>query len=107
MTSSPKRTALRLEKKAAKRHRGKARPNSGSCGAKGDFTSGDRFLGEHKHTSKGSYSIKLREVLAHAKNATREGKDWIFLIEFLDHFERNQRFVLVDENVFLELLESS
>lgn len=104
-----KTKALSLERATARRLGGTPRPNSGSGSRKGDFTAcGGKFLGEHKHTHKGSYSIKLSDVLKHEKHAMLESRDWMFVIEFLGaHPTDVRRFVLMDESTFQELTNES
>jgi hypothetical protein len=101
---------IKSERKTTKRLGGFGRPGSGAVeGAKGDIMLTE-FLIENKCTEHRSISLKADWLDKISREARAEGKAPGLAIQFVDrqgNSNRGNRWVMITEDEFYELLEKS
>jgi hypothetical protein len=100
----PQREARRQENITAVKHGGKVTPASGSGSVKNDVRN-DEWSFEVKSTSNRSYSISLDTLARLEDNALQDGRRMALVVSFVTRTGQARRYVLVDENDFIEKLE--
>lgn len=93
----------RSEKKTAKAMGGDLIPQSGGGNSKGDFVLNGEMLVEHKSTRRGSFSLKLAELVKIWHEALMTARKPLFVVTFEDDHgspRDDGRWVLMPVEVF-------
>jgi hypothetical protein len=101
------RIARKQEDVTAQKHMGRGTPASGSGDTVKNDVRNDTWSFEVKTTTKSSYSLALGTFETAEKNALRDGRRAAMVIAFDNGIGRRpRRFVVLDEDDFIELSES-
>ncbi len=91
------------ERRAAKAMGGDMIPQSGGGNSKGDFVLDGEMLVEHKATRRGSFSLKLAELVKIWHEAIMTSRKPVFVVTFTDrhgNYLEDGRWVLMPVEVF-------
>jgi hypothetical protein len=93
-------SSQRQERNIAKRYGGTTNAGSGNGWVrKNDVRTEDESI-ECKITTKGSYTLKVSELIQAEQHAILDDRVMLFIIEFASN---NRRYVILDETDYLEL----
>lgn len=95
-----KTPSQRQEINIAKRYSGTTNAGSGNGWVRKNDVRTEEESIECKITSKGSYTLKVSELIQAEQNALLDDRVMLFIIEFASN---NRRYVVIDETDFMEL----
>jgi hypothetical protein len=101
----PQRLARKQEQDRDGSYGGRLVPQSGSGVVKGDRRTDTEYI-EYKHTERGSFSLKLTELMKAAREAILASKRMVFEVEFTNTRGMQPiRFVVLNKDEYIAMRE--